>query len=129
MTNPQIFVITPVPAPRQVASDKWNPRPNVLRYRAFKDQVKAAGMTLPSIPCKITFYIELPSSWSAKKKAAMNGKPHEVMPDTDNLLKAALDAVYQTLEGKDDAHVWSIWAEKRWSETGHICIEPLCKGL
>jgi Holliday junction resolvase RusA-like endonuclease len=125
----QIYTITPVPAPRQVESDKWNPRPSVIRYRAFRDAVKAAGMTLPSIPCKITFYIEMPKSWSAKKKAAMNGKPHEQAPDADNLGKAALDAIFQQRDGQSDEHVWSIWFEKRWSETPHIAIEQLCKGL
>lgn len=129
MDGSKIYAIKPVTAPRQVESDKWKPRPIVQRYRAFKDEVKAAGMVLPTIPCKITFYIEMPKSWSKKEKARMNGQPHEQEPDVDNLLKAAMDAIYQTREGKNDAHVWSIWAEKRWSETAHILIEPLCKGL
>jgi len=118
------YPITPTPAPRQTRSDKWKQRPCVMRYRAFKDAVKTAGVSLPEIPCKITFYIEMPKSWSAKAKAAMNGQPHTVKPDVDNLTKSLLDALFE-----NDSHVYSLWIEKRWSETPHISIEKLCRGL
>jgi Holliday junction resolvase RusA-like endonuclease len=124
-----IHYIEPVTAPRQVRSDTWRPRPGVLKYRAFKDEVRLKNITLPSIPCKITFYLEMPKSWSAKKKASMNGQPHTGNIDVDNMTKALLDAIYPRREGKSDGHVWSIWIEKRWSETPHIAIEKLVNGL
>lgn len=120
----KLYPITPVPAPRQVESDRWNKRPCVLRYRAFKDQVKAHGVELP-VPCKVTFYLPMPKSWSKREKALQNGAPHTQEPDVDNLLKALMDAVFQQREGKNDSHVWSIAAEKRWSETGHFTVERI----
>jgi len=39
------YKITPVPKPRQTRSDKWKQRPCVMRYRAFADEVRAAGHT------------------------------------------------------------------------------------
>jgi Holliday junction resolvase RusA-like endonuclease len=120
----QIYTITPTPAPRQTRADKWKQRPCVMRYRAFRDEVKKAGVSLPEIPCKITFYLEMPKSWSAKKKAAMNGQPHTQKPDIDNIFKSLSDAIYE-----DDSFLHSVWIEKRWSETPHIAIETINKGL
>ena len=120
----QIYTVVPVPAPRMTRSDKWKKRPVVMRYFAYRDELKKAGATLPSQPCKITFYIEMPKSWSAKKKAAMNGQPHDQKPDVDNLTKGFLDALFE-----DDKHIYSIWIEKRWSETPHIAVEKLFNGL
>lgn len=124
MREPQIYTVVPVPAPRMTRSDKWKKRPIVMRYFAYRDELKKAGAQLPNQPCKLTFYIGMPDSWSKKKKAAMNGMPHEQTPDIDNLTKGFLDAIFE-----QDKQVWSIWIEKRWSETPHIAIEKLCNGL
>lgn len=127
MTDVQIYTITPVPAPRMTKRDKWlmPRRPSVQRYFDFAERVRKCINELPQ-PCKVTFYIEMPKSWSKKKKAMMNGKPHLSKPDQGNLQKALEDAVYYK---RDDSHIWSVWVEKRWSETPHIAIEQICKGL
>lgn len=88
-----------------------------MRYFAFRDKVKFVGVKLQS-PCKITFYIQMPNSWSQRKKNDFNGKPHMNKPDCDNLLKALLDSVFD-----DDAHMWSVAVEKRWAARGYITVE------
>ncbi len=111
------YKITPVPAPRMTRSDRWKKRPCVMRYFAFRDQVKALGIELQS-PCKVTFYIPMPDSWSQRKKNDFNGKPHMNRGDIDNYCKALLDSVFD-----EDAHMWSIALEKRWAEEGSITVE------
>lgn len=106
-----------MPAPRMTRSDKWKKRPVVMRYFAFRDQVETAKIQLQS-PCKITFYISMPDSWSKRKRSDFNGKPHMNKPDVDNLLKALLDSVFE-----DDAHMWSVSVEKFWAEKGAITVE------
>lgn len=113
------YSITPVPAPRMVRSDKWKKRPCVMRYFAFRDEVKAHGVQIPQ-PCKVVFWMPMPPSWSAKKRKSMNERPHLAKPDADNLTKALLDSVFG-----DDAHIWSIWAEKRWAYDGKIEIKRI----
>lgn len=72
------------------------------------------------IPCRLTFTLAMPQGWTPKKKEAMNGQPHLQMPDLDNLLKATVDALL-----KQDSHVWSFQAEKRWGYEGSIEIEEM----
>lgn len=114
------YDITPCTKPRQTRSDKWKKRPCVLRYRAFADECRAKGLSIEQSGQKITFFIPMPKSWGKKKRAEMNMQPHQQVPDVDNLLKAALDAVH-----KQDCAVWSIWTEKRWSDYGAIVINNI----
>ncbi|AMO48870.1 Endodeoxyribonuclease RusA [Enterobacter sp. FY-07] len=104
-------------------SDKWKKRPEVLRYRAFCDEVRARGVILPESGSHITFILPMPQSWSKKKRAEMNGKPHKSKPDKDNLEKALLDALFE-----DDSHVWDSRVTKLWGEVGQVIIreDVLC---
>lgn len=115
-----IYQITPYPKPRMTQSDKWKQRKCVMLYRAFKDQVRAAGLTLPDSGYHMTFILPMPPSWSVKKRMAMNGKPHQTSPDKDNLEKAVLDAIF----GRDE-HVWDGRVTKLWGEVGQIKIEVI----
>lgn len=110
-----LYQITPVPAPRQVRKDKWNPSPMVLRYRAFRDEVRLRQVTIPDAGAWVVFTLPMPPSWSKKKRAEMDGAPHQQTPDVDNLLKATLDSVFE-----NDAHIWDIRATKFWGVTGSI---------
>ena len=112
------YPIEPVPAPRQVRSDKWRPRPGVKRYRAFRDAVRLASVTVPESGATVTFVLPMPVSWSLKKRRAMDGQPHRQTPDWDNLAKALLDAIYS-----DDAGVSDITIRKRWGKHGAIIVE------
>jgi len=55
-------------------------------------------------------------TWSKKKKAEMNGKPHRQTPDTDNLLKALWDTL------PEDSHLSSVTVSKIWGYDGAIKI-------
>lgn len=88
-----------------------------MRYRAFKDEVKARGVKL-EVGDKVIFNIEMPPSWSKKKRDTYNCKPHQQSPDIDNLMKALLDALFE-----DDSHIWMIYAEKRWAVHSSITVE------
>ncbi len=83
--------------------------------------MRLARIVLP-IPCKITFWVEMPPSWSRRKRSAMDGQPHKLRPDRDNYDKALMDALFE-----NDSHVWSAWTVKRWSTVPAIEIEPLAE--
>lgn len=112
------YAITPVPKPRMTRSDKWKKRDCVLRYRAFCDEVRAAGIVLPECGARVWFVLPMPKSWSEKKKAAMDGKPHKQAPDLDNIFKALGDALFD-----DDSHIHGVEMSKEWGREGAIFIE------
>lgn len=110
------YKINPIAKPRMTRSDKWKQRPCVMQYRAFKDECRLLRITLGEV-CNLVFHIEMPSSWSAKKKAEMVGKPHKQRPDLDNMTKAVWDAVLE-----DDSHIHELHAKKVWAYEGAIEI-------
>lgn len=57
----------------------------------------------------------MPNSWSEKKKAQFDGKPHQQKPDWDNLAKAFCDALCA-----DDSYIYDVRAQKYWARTGSI---------
>jgi len=118
------FVIKhqPVPAPRMTRRDKWlNPRrPCVQRYFDYRDVVQKAVGDLPTVPhtMKFIFYFPVPDSWSKKKQAEMIGQKHRQRPDSDNCIKAVMDALFI-----HDGGVSDIVSSKRWCERGGERIE------
>ena len=46
---PVIFRVTPIGKPRMTQRDRWKKRPPVVRYHAFKDQLRACLVPLPDI--------------------------------------------------------------------------------
>ena len=114
------YKITPVGKPRMTRADKWKKHPEVLRYRAFCDEVLPQGVELPESGSHVTFILPMPASWSKKKRAEFNGKPHQATPDFDNMMKALMDAIYE-----NDAHIWDARVSKSWGETGRKIIEEL----
>ena len=116
----QVFEITPCPKPRMTQADKWKRRPPVMRYRAYCDQVREAGIELPESHYHVTFVLPMPASWSKKKRAAMAGMPHQSRPDKDNLEKALLDAVFE-----EDCRVWDGRVTKVWGDVGKIMIDTI----
>ena len=113
------YLIEPVSMPRMTQSDRWKKRKSVLKYFAFRDEVRAHSVIMP-VPCKIIFNVRMPKSWSEKKKASLRGRPHRQTPDLDNLVKGLLDAVFE-----DDKIVWGFAAEKRWCDYGSIIIKEI----
>jgi Holliday junction resolvase RusA-like endonuclease len=111
------YPITPVSAPRMTQADRWKKRPCVLRYFAFRDEVRLRKVSLNSYD-HVTFHIPMPDSWSVKKKVAMDRKPHQQKPDIDNLYKALSDSLFD-----DDSHIHAIFIQKVWDYVGGITIE------
>ena len=130
-SEPRVYVapVVPCPKPRMTRSDKWKERPAVVRYRQFADTLRAwasdNGFEPPEAGLSMTFFLPMPPSWSKKKRAAMEGKPHQQKPDKDNLEKAVWDAFFG-----DDSRVWQTrTVEKRWARNGAIIftVEPIEK--
>jgi Holliday junction resolvase RusA-like endonuclease len=99
--------------------DKWAKRPCVRRYHAFKDMIRMYKMQLPDAGASILFVIEMPGSWPEKKRASLDGRPHQQKPDVKNLLAALEDAIRL-----DDERIWN-YAEisKVWGRRPRIEIE------
>lgn len=114
------YIITPVGKPRMTRRDKWKQRPPVMCYRIFCDEARLHGIRVPESGAHITFVLPMPPSWSKKKRAAMDGQPHQQKPDLDNLKKSLLDALFE-----DDSHIWDTRTSKVWGETGMIIIEDM----
>lgn len=107
--------IIPTPAPRQIEADKWDPRPSVVRYRAFCREVQWKKVWAP-LPGDVVYFL-MPIAKS-RQEDRLHLTPHLQVPDADNLLKALLDAAYG-----NDAHIWTITPVKLWSDQPGIIIE------
>ncbi len=110
--------IEPMGAPRQTRADRWKQRPVVLRYHAFRDELrrlaKQGKFILPAAGMSLMFVIPMPKSLSKKERARRKWQPHQQKPDIDNLLKAFLDAL-----AKEDSYVWGLESvQKVWGGTG-----------
>mgnify|MGYP003108716656 FL=1 len=118
--------IPPCPKPRMTKADRWRKRPSVLKFFEFRDAVKQdkSWKTFQLVDMdsfEIEFHVPMPQSWSKKKKADMDKRPHQQRPDLDNYLKAWKDSVYE-----EDAIVWRVKASKLWTDgTGHIVVNYL----
>ena len=121
--------IAPCSKPRMTQRDKWKKRQCVLDFFAFRDAVRQEkenkwekeGIDFEYESFDIEFHIEMPKSWSKKKRSEMIGKPHQQRPDLDNFLKAWKDSVYE-----EDAIVWQIKATKLWTfGSGYITIDKI----
>jgi Holliday junction resolvase RusA-like endonuclease len=116
-----VIDIDPFPAPRMVRSDKWAKRQVVMDYfswrTAFVLMCNKQGYRLQPV-LNITFIIQMPASWSEKRKKLMDGQPHQQKPDRDNMLKGCQDAF-----NVDDGFVWDGRTTKLWGRKGKIIIE------
>jgi len=112
-----VYPINPCPAPRQVGRDAWNPSPPVLRYRAFRDECTLRGVAIPLEFHHAIFVLQMPATWSARKRAEHEGRRHQSKPDRDNLEKALLDACCPS-----DAHIWNGQTTKLWGARGLIIV-------
>ena len=101
--------------------DKWAKRPAVVRYHAFCDGLRLLwGSRVVPDSLHLVFVIEMPKSWSEKKKLMMEGQPHQQRPDIDNYIKAFLDALCE-----DDSYVYAVRAEKYWGREASISVSEL----
>ena len=75
-----------------------------------------------NIQVHIDAYFRMPSGWSRKKIAEMDGKPCTKKPDADNILKSILDGL-QGAAFEDDKQVTRCTVEKYWSRFGCAVID------
>jgi len=114
------YPIIPVSKPRQTRCDKWAQRPEVMRYRAFADEVRLHKVKLPESNYHVIFVMPMPPSWTKKKRDEMEGRPHQQVPDKDNLEKSLLDALYG-----NDCQVWDGRVTKIWGKEGAIIVREM----
>jgi Holliday junction resolvase RusA-like endonuclease len=81
----------------------------VERYRGFKDQCRIHKVELYE-RMEVKFFIQIPDSWSKKKKKEHHLQPHRQRPDLDNLQKSLQDSVLQ-----EDCRIHEVRASKVWS--------------
>jgi Holliday junction resolvase RusA-like endonuclease len=120
--EPITFLVEPIGKPRMTQSDKWRKRPPVVRYHLFCHALKFYSEEVNyklTETLSITFVITMPKSWSLKKKRLMDGEPHRLKPDLDNLIKAFKDAM-----SEDDSFVHTYKdIRKIWGKQGCIIIQ------
>lgn len=131
ITPQYIIDMPPFPAPRMSSSDKWKTNPEhpdpekrqrvcVTRYWANKKRLMEicakSGYNLTPV-FNIAFFVEMPESWSIKKKREKLFTKHQQRPDRDNYLKAFQDSF-----PFDDGFVWDGRTLKVWSDKPMIVI-------
>ena len=105
-----IYPIAGMAKPRMTKRDKWKGRPIVLRYHAYKDELRLHRVALDLQRFyHVIFVLPMPRSWSNKRKNGMAYTPHMQTPDTDNLEKGLLDALFG-----DDRSAWDGRCTKVW---------------
>ena len=116
------FEINPLPKPRMTKGDRANYRPVTQRYFAYANELKLLANIqglhdLPGSIDRLVFYIQMPKSWSEKKKEHMDKKPHQQTPDLTNLCKAFEDIIC-----KEDSHIYEYRSGlcKFWARQGQI---------
>lgn len=115
------FPVTAVGKPRMTQRDKWMDRDPVVRYRLMKQAVllfAEQNNFVISDTLSILFIMPMPKHWSNKKREKMNGAPHQVKPDIDNLLKSFMDI----LAPKNDSHIHTVKIRKVYGLEGRIVV-------
>lgn len=113
----KLWPVTPVPAPRQVHKDKFNPSLAVRRYRAFRDELRLRQVWIPLDYHHVLFLLPMPTSWKPQDRLDSDLMPHRQTPDRDNLEKALLDATFE-----NDCQIWNGQTTKLWSQYGMIIV-------
>ena len=111
--------------PRMTRRDKWltPPRKCVARYWAFKDMINIAAKKQKFVlgDCfEVVFWVQMPKSWSKKKKNGHRLFPCRGAGDLDNYLKALQDALLP-----EDKTVWWVVAKKIWADENKIQVKNL----
>lgn len=95
-------------AVRTSRKDKWEPRPAVQRYYAWRDALRAyLGVTraTPWTDCDEVIIV----AHFKTKAQTLWGLPHKEKPDIDNIYKAVTDALFP-----EDCGIWHDDTRKLW---------------
>jgi len=112
-----VYLFEPVPAPRMTKSAAWSTEPGVLRFKEFCKDVRRRGVDLP-VPFVVEFHLRT-------NVESREGSDHLFKPDTDNLVKGLIDAVFWKKKG-GDSHMCKFAASKVWSTVeSHFIVWPV----
>lgn len=114
----------PMGKPRMTQRDQWQKRPAVLRYREYCDRIRASAKLNPAwdiFAIEVIAFIEMPESWSRKKKAAHNLRLMRQRPDWDNIGKSVCDALFEEDSILSGGMVWKFWCEEGQART-QVCV-------
>tara|TARA_R100000656_G_scaffold802_1_gene1335 strand:+ start:584 stop:1003 length:420 start_codon:yes stop_codon:yes gene_type:complete len=128
MISSQRFDINPVPAsrPRVARWSTYYPK----KYTQFKKDMEALTSELDKTPSEnlvcvvLEFMIQIPKSWSKKKRERVDNTYCSNNSDIDNYIKAILDS----LNGVffiDDKQVVEVHAKKMYSKDPHILYKQM----
>ena len=127
-TTSHRFDISPVAASRPRVS-RWStyyPK----KYTKFKTDMIALTSELNTTPCEtlvcvsIDFMVEIPKSWSKKKREGAHDTYCNNNADIDNYIKAILDSL-NSVFFVDDKQVVEIFARKFYSKDPHILYKQM----
>ena len=114
----------PIPLQRARASKKgfYDPQLIIKRNIAHivKEQFKREPFT-EALSISLDFYMQIPVSWSKKKKLAYDTMPHANHKDLDNLIKLILDSL-NAVVWIDDSIIYHIDAYKFWSHDARTIL-------
>jgi len=121
-----IFNIAPVPAsrPRVTRWSTYFPKKYTQFRKDFALILDDLDVELSEglLYAKLDFFMQIPKSWSNKKKANKEGKYADNNVDVDNLVKACLDSC-EGVFYENDNQVAMIRARKFYSIDGRIEME------
>jgi Holliday junction resolvase RusA-like endonuclease len=126
MLKKMIFNIAPVPAsrPRVTRWSTYFPKKYTQFRKDFALILDDLDVELSEglLYAKLDFFMQIPKSWSNKKKANKEGKYADNNVDVDNLVKACLDSC-EGVFYENDNQVAMIRARKFYSIDGRIEME------
>lgn len=94
-------------------------------FLAAQAKAAMAGTTPIATPVALFMHaiMPMPKSWSKKKRAEMNGRPHTSTPDLDNILKLVCDGALNGIVIEDDRQIFRLdGVQKTWGEQGRIGV-------
>jgi len=115
-----VFYVPPVPAsrPRVTRWSTFFPK----KYTKYREDMQMATANILFTPfegniyAQIDFFIQIPKSWSKKKKLAKQGTYCDNNADRDNYCKSILDAL-NGVYYEDDKQVVMLKARMFWANT------------
>lgn len=104
----------PCGKPRMTRQDKWKQRPRVMRYRSWADVARQIvnGHPLWKRRLHRPTKLDVIATFAIPKSRQKTVKPddwHTVTPDTDNILKAVGDALFENDQMIVDSTILKRW--------------------
>ena len=95
----------------------WNPHKDKANWARLQISSQVNEKISSPIRLKVVYFLAIPKATSKKKRVLMleNEIKHQKLGDIDNFLKFTLDAM-NNIVFDDDKQVWSVDAEKRYSD-------------